>query len=272
MKTKNGTETTRSITIGLRGDSAVEITSGINVGDQVVITSSASTAGSARFPGGGPRRRARWRARWRPRRRRSRMTPRRPVIALRDVTKVYGEGDTTVHALRGVSLDIATGEYVAIMGASGKRQEHADAHHRLSRRRHVRSLRARRPRRVAARRLRALGRAEPQDRVRLPELQPHSAHLRVRERRAPDGRTRTFPRPNARTVPTKRCVSSASPIAAGTSRTSCRAVSNNASRSHARSSPTPRSSSPTSRRARSTARPRTKCSISSTACTVTVAP
>jgi putative ABC transport system ATP-binding protein len=47
------------------------------------------------------------------------MTTMRPVIALRDVTKVYGEGDTTVHALRGVSLDIGTGEYVAIMGASG---------------------------------------------------------------------------------------------------------------------------------------------------------
>jgi putative ABC transport system ATP-binding protein len=43
----------------------------------------------------------------------------RPVMALRDVTKVYGEGDTTVHALRGVSLDVAAGEYVAIMGASG---------------------------------------------------------------------------------------------------------------------------------------------------------
>jgi putative ABC transport system ATP-binding protein len=43
----------------------------------------------------------------------------RPVIVLRDVAKVYGEGDTAVHALRGVSLDVAAGEYVAIMGASG---------------------------------------------------------------------------------------------------------------------------------------------------------
>ena len=43
----------------------------------------------------------------------------RPVMALRDVTKVYGEGDTIVRALRGVSLDVAAGEYVAIMGASG---------------------------------------------------------------------------------------------------------------------------------------------------------
>jgi putative ABC transport system ATP-binding protein len=42
-----------------------------------------------------------------------------PVIALREVRKVYGEGDTAVHALRGISLDVAPGEYLAIMGASG---------------------------------------------------------------------------------------------------------------------------------------------------------
>ncbi|MDQ1510071.1 MAG: putative transport system ATP-binding protein [Actinomycetota bacterium] len=42
-----------------------------------------------------------------------------PVIALREVTKVYGEGDTAVHALRGISVDVAPGEYLAIMGASG---------------------------------------------------------------------------------------------------------------------------------------------------------
>jgi putative ABC transport system ATP-binding protein len=42
-----------------------------------------------------------------------------PVIRLRDVRKTYAIGDIAVHALRGVSLDIARGEYVAIMGPSG---------------------------------------------------------------------------------------------------------------------------------------------------------
>ena len=41
------------------------------------------------------------------------------VIALRDATKTYGAGAAEVHALRGVSLSIHEGEYVAIMGASG---------------------------------------------------------------------------------------------------------------------------------------------------------
>jgi putative ABC transport system ATP-binding protein len=42
-----------------------------------------------------------------------------PVLDLRDVTKVYGQGDTEVHALNGITLTVERGEYVAIMGSSG---------------------------------------------------------------------------------------------------------------------------------------------------------
>src|ERR1700752_489889 len=42
-----------------------------------------------------------------------------PVIVLDHIHKTYTMGDVEVHALRGVSLTIRTGEFVAIMGASG---------------------------------------------------------------------------------------------------------------------------------------------------------
>jgi len=42
-----------------------------------------------------------------------------PIISLRDVTKVYGEGPTAFQALKGVDLDIAAGDFVAVMGPSG---------------------------------------------------------------------------------------------------------------------------------------------------------
>ena len=41
------------------------------------------------------------------------------TLSLRDVVKTYSMGDDTVHALRGVSLDIHRNEYVAVMGPSG---------------------------------------------------------------------------------------------------------------------------------------------------------
>jgi putative ABC transport system ATP-binding protein len=43
----------------------------------------------------------------------------RPVIRLEQIHKTYTMGDVEVHALRGVSLDIAPGEFVAVMGTSG---------------------------------------------------------------------------------------------------------------------------------------------------------
>ena len=42
-----------------------------------------------------------------------------PLVSVRDLTKVYTLGETEVHALNGVSVDIAEGEFVAVMGPSG---------------------------------------------------------------------------------------------------------------------------------------------------------
>nr|WP_062341559.1 ABC transporter ATP-binding protein [Herbidospora sakaeratensis] len=41
------------------------------------------------------------------------------VVALAGVTRVHGEGETAVHALKGVSLQVGEGELVAVMGPSG---------------------------------------------------------------------------------------------------------------------------------------------------------
>src|SRR5438270_6314724 len=41
------------------------------------------------------------------------------VVAAREVTRRYGEGDTAVDALRGISLDVSRGELTAVMGPSG---------------------------------------------------------------------------------------------------------------------------------------------------------
>jgi putative ABC transport system ATP-binding protein len=41
------------------------------------------------------------------------------VVTASDVTRVYGEGETAVHALRGVSLEVARGRLTSIMGPSG---------------------------------------------------------------------------------------------------------------------------------------------------------
>ena len=45
--------------------------------------------------------------------------PGAPLIRLRGITKVYGEGALAFKALKGVDLDIGQGEFVAIMGPSG---------------------------------------------------------------------------------------------------------------------------------------------------------
>ena len=43
------------------------------------------------------------------------------VVTATDVTRRYGEGDTAVDALRGVSLDVAQGKLTAVMGPSARK-------------------------------------------------------------------------------------------------------------------------------------------------------
>src|SRR4029077_13327517 len=52
-------------------------------------------------------------------RRRSMESGNGTVVVARDVTRRYGEGETAVDALRGVSVDVSKGKLTAVMGPSG---------------------------------------------------------------------------------------------------------------------------------------------------------
>jgi putative ABC transport system ATP-binding protein len=46
-------------------------------------------------------------------------TPTRPIVSTTELRRVYGEGETAVHALRGITTGFPSGQFAAIMGPSG---------------------------------------------------------------------------------------------------------------------------------------------------------
>jgi putative ABC transport system ATP-binding protein len=46
-------------------------------------------------------------------------TTSRPIVSTTELRRVYGEGETAVHALRGITTGFPTGQFAAIMGPSG---------------------------------------------------------------------------------------------------------------------------------------------------------
>jgi putative ABC transport system ATP-binding protein len=58
--------------------------------------------------------------------------PRRPLFEAKQLSKSYPMGDSVVHALRGIDLQLFEGEFVVILGASAVSYTHLRAHETLS--------------------------------------------------------------------------------------------------------------------------------------------
>ena len=156
-----------------------------------------------------------------------------PVIAATGITRRYGEGDTAVDALRGVSLEIARGELTAVMGPSGLGQVDADAHPRRARppdERQRPDRRRPRSRSSATTALTKLRRRHIGFVFQFFNLLPMLTAEENIAAAAQPSRARSRTRRGS----TRSCEPSASPTAGATGPRSCRAASSSASRSPAR--------------------------------------
>ena len=107
------------------------------------------------------------------------------LVELADVRKHYMLGETRVDALRGVSMSIDRGEFLAIVGPSGSGQEHDPQYDRVHRQPLEGRVLIDGAEVEHLQRHQAHSLSSGEDRVHLPVLQPHSRAQRVREHRVP---------------------------------------------------------------------------------------
>ena len=221
VQAADGTQTTQRVQTGVVGDSTTQVVSGLKAGDTLVVRSAAaalgaaaggsnqlnnairsrlgaaaSRVGSAAALGAAASEAGAAQASAAPagaagaRRERAPRRAARPPPGHRDRGRrarlPAGRGRRGARAGRRLAAHRprrVRGHH----GQLGERQEHAHAHPRLPRRPDRRALPARRRRRPRHPRGRPRRSAQPQDRLRLSELQPGGAHDRAGQRRAAPG-------------------------------------------------------------------------------------
>src|SRR5450759_5282579 len=107
--------------------------------------------------------------------------PGTPAIELAHVERTYGKGDSEVHALQRVSLAVAEGEFIAIMGPSGSRQVDVAQPGRRPRSPVGRQDPGQRPRHRWAQCPRGGALPAPRGGLRVPVLQPSAVAYDARE-------------------------------------------------------------------------------------------
>ena len=133
---KNTKTSTVTVTTGIVGDSGTEVKTGLTAGETVVLGTVAATTTSTTGTGtsgtsgtrsgtGGARAAASVAALLPPADSAAEIEGRDAApgdelaLELVDIHQLYGSGDAAVHALRGITLSVAAGDYVSIVGPSG---------------------------------------------------------------------------------------------------------------------------------------------------------